>query len=237
MTDQAGDILEYLKALGDPKISEHSQRFFKTGPGEYGEGDVFLGIRVPVIRKAVIRFKDIDTAVVEELLQSELHEVRLFALLARVRLYQRGSEEAREHIYFRYLANAHRVNGWDLVDSSAMHIVGAWLFDREKHALTALAHSPILWERRIGIIATFYDIRHERFEQTLRLSEILVSDEHDLIHKAVGWMLREVGKRDKAAEEGFLRRHYKTMPRTMLRYAIERFPAAERKAYLAGTRW
>ena len=234
---RASDILSYLRELGDPQIAAHSQRFFKTGPGEYGEGDVFLGIRVPVIRKAVAHFKDTDAGVVEQLLHSELHEVRLFALLAWVRLYQRGSEAEREHIYKRYLANTQRVNGWDLVDSSAMHIVGAWLFERDKHPLTVLAHSPILWGRRIGIIATFYDIRQNRFEQTLRIAEILVNDEHDLIHKAVGWMLREVGKRDQAAEEGFLRRHYKTMPRTMLRYAIERFPSAERKAYLAGTRW
>ena len=228
-------IVTRFKALGDEEKARFAAGFFKTGPGEYGEGDVFLGIRVPVLRKLAGEYADITTADTTELLQSRYHETRLLALLIMVRKFERGDAADRKHIYTEYLANTHRVNNWDLVDSSAHHIVGGFLENRSRRPLYRLARSSSLWERRIAMIATYYYIRNRDFDDALAIAEILVADEHDLIHKAVGWMLREVGNRDRAAEEAFLRRHYRDMPRTMLRYAIEKFPERLRKRYLAGT--
>ena len=223
-----------LRKLGDPVIAEHASRFFKTGKGEYGEGDQFLGIRVPVLRKHAKTFRHLSMEKTEQLLQSDFHEERLCALFILVQKYNDGDTSERQQIFELYLRNTRHINGWDLVDASAHKIVGVYLSDRDRGILYQLVHSQSLWERRISIIATFHFIRNNEFEDTLRLSELLLGDEEDLIHKAVGWMLRELGKRDQAAEEIFLIKHYKNMPRTMLRYAIEKFEPERRKAYLQG---
>ena len=228
----ASDIQDRLRGLADSLIAEHSSRFFKAGRGEYGEGDQFLGIRVPLLRAHVKEFQHISLAEIRELLRSCFHEERLFALLLLVRKFEKGSEDERQSIYNFYLDNLGFVNNWDLVDSSASHIVGQWLQDKKKDQLYIFAESGNIWERRIAIISTFYFIRNNSFNDALRISLLLKHDSEDLIHKAVGWMLREVGKRDAAVEKGFLKEHYKDMPRTMLRYAIERFPENERKRYL-----
>ncbi len=210
------------------------QRFFKTGPGQYGEGDRFLGIRVPDLRRLVGEFQSVTVAESLELLRSPLHEERLLALLVMVRLYAKGDRARKKEIFEAYLENTRFINNWDLVDASASQIVGDYLSDRSRKPLYALAGSSDLWERRISIIATFHFIRRGEFDDTLKVAEILLSDREDLIHKAVGWMLREVGKRNLAVEEDFLKRHYAAMPRTMLRYAIEKFPETRRQMYLKG---
>ena len=229
----AKKIERRLKALGTRANAEQAQRFFKTGPGQYGEGDVFLGIRMPVLR--TLAKKLIDTSLDEtvDLLQSPFHEARMLALLIWVVQAKRGDDSLP--LYRAYLANTDRINNWDLVDVTAEHIVGAHLFAENHQPLYKLAKSKSLWERRIAIISTFYFIRRNQFDNTLALAEILLNDKEDLIHKAVGWMLREVGNRDLAVEEAFLLPRYKQMPRTMLRYAIERFPEPLRLAYLKGT--
>ncbi len=198
----------------------------------YGAGDRFLGIRIPPLRALVREYRGVPVDAVAGLLRSEWHEARLFALLLLVDAYRRADAEAREAIYRLYLANTAHINSWDLVDSSAPHIVGAHLEGRDRSVLEELARSEVLWERRIAIIATQHLIRKGDFSTTVRIAEMLVDDRHDLIHKAVGWMLREVGNRDRAAEEAFLIRHQRTMPRTMLRYAIEKFPPELRQRYM-----
>jgi 3-methyladenine DNA glycosylase AlkD len=223
-------ITKQLKALGNKTAAEHAQRFFKTGPGQYGEGDIFLGINVPVLRKLAKEHQHIDLADAVELLQSPLHEIRMLALLVMILQYKRGTDQPA--IYRAYLANTHRINNWDLVDVTAEHIIGAHLFERTRQPLYKLARSKSLWERRIAIIATFYFIRRNQFDDTLAIADLLMNDKEDLMHKAVGWMLREVGKRDLKTEEDFLIPRYNQMPRTMLRYAIERFPETKRRAYL-----
>ncbi|MCC7300445.1 MAG: DNA alkylation repair protein [Verrucomicrobia bacterium] len=227
-------ITKQLKALENKSAAEHAMRFFKTGPGQYGEGDLFLGIKVPVLRKLAKEHRDITLNDAVELLQSPFHEIRLLALLVLVLQYERG--ENKTTIYSAYLANAHRINNWDLVDVTAAQIVGAHLFERNRQPLYKLAKSKSLWERRIAIIATFYFIRRNQFADTLAIADLLLTDKQDLMHKAAGWMLREVGKRDLKVEEDFLLPRYKQMPRTMLRYAIERFPEPTRLAYLNGTK-
>ncbi len=221
--------------LRETASAEHaavSQRFFKTGPGEYGEGDRFLGVRVPQTRKVARRFRSLPQTDVLTLLTSKFHEERLLALLIFVSQFERGASEDQERIYSLYLEHSAYVNNWDLVDTSAPQIVGGYLLERRRECLDALAKSVCLWERRIAIMATFTFIRQEEFEDTLRLSRILLEDSEDLIHKAVGWMLREVGNRNRAVEEAFLRKHGSMMPRTMLRYAIEKFPKELRAHYL-----
>ena len=225
-------IAKQLKALGNKTAAEQAMRFFKTGPGQYGEGDLFLGIRIPVLRQIAKEHSGITLDVAVELLQSPLHEVRMLALLIMVLQYKQGGNETA--IYSAYLANTHRINNWDLVDCSTADIVGAHLFERDRAPLTKLAKSKSLWERRIAIIATFYFIRRKQFDDTLAIADLLLNDQEDLMHKAVGWMLREVGKRDLKVEEDFLIPRYKQMPRTLLRYAIERFPEPRRLAYLHG---
>lgn len=227
-------ILDRLQLLGSPGDAAFLQGYFRTGPGEYGEGDRFLGIRVPVLRKLVREYRGLPLDDAARLLRSPWHEARLFALLLLADAYPRGTAEAREAIYRLYLDSTRYINNWDLVDTSAPHIVGAHLEAGGRGVLDGLARSDSLWERRIAILATQHFIRRGDFGTTLRIAEALVDDGHDLIHKAVGWMLREVGNRDRAAEEGFLRRHHRTMPRTMLRYAIEKFPPALRQSYLRG---
>jgi 3-methyladenine DNA glycosylase AlkD len=210
------------------------QWFFKTGPGEYGEGDVFLGVKVPKIRAVAREFRAAPERVVKALLASRIHEERLLALLILVDQFERGSDADRARIVRLYLASTARINNWDLVDLSAPNIVGAWLLERDRSRLDRLARSRSLWERRIAIVATHAFIRRGQFADTLRVADRLLADGHDLIHKAVGWMLREVGKRDRAALEAFLQPRCRRMPRTMLRYAIERFPEPRRQAYLRG---
>lgn len=227
-------IRKQIRELADPKIAEISQRFFKTGPGEYGEGDRFIGIRVPMLRKLVKAHKNISIETSQKLLTSAVHEERLLALFFLIELYQNGEENTRKRIYRLYLKNMSYINNWDLVDSSAEHIVGDFLFDGSKTVLYKLAKSKDLWERRIAIISTFYFIKRNRYDDTLLISEMLLEDKADLIHKAVGWMLREIGKRNLETEENFLQLHYQKMPRTMLRYAIEKFSTFKRQQYLKG---
>ncbi len=227
-------IIEHLQLLANPEIAAHSKRFFKTGKGEYGEGDVFLGIRVPVIRQAVRQFKLATIEDAELLLDSKYHEVRLFALLLLVAHFQVGEAAQQKKIYQIYLRNTHSINNWDLVDSSAPHIVGGYLNNRDKSVLFKLAKSASLWERRIATLATYFFIKQKRYATSLQVAHVLLHDDQDLIHKAVGWMLREIGKRDLETETQYLKQHYKQMPRTMLRYAIEKFEPALRQQYLHG---
>ncbi len=227
-------IKKRLKQLANRETAEVFQRFFKTGPGEYGEGDVFIGVRVPDLRKLAKEFQDTAFEDVKSLLGSEIHEERLLALLILVRKYLKGNETKKERIYRLYLENTKFINSWDLVDVTAHHIVGDYLMDKNKDPLFRLAKSKDLWERRIAMLSTFHFIKNGRYEETLQIAKILLNDEEDLIHKAVGWMLREVGKRDMNIEEIFLKKHYKKMPRTMLRYAIEKFPEPKRQNYLKG---
>lgn len=228
-------IQQTLRQLGNPAIAGHSQRFFKTGPGEYGEGDQFLGIRIPVLRRLVPLYRQTPLEVVCQVLLSPWHEERLFALLLMVVHFATSDRDGRAAVFASYMDHTAYINNWDLVDCSAPQIVGAFLADRERTLLCDLARSASLWERRIAILATFHFIRHNDFDDCLAVATLLLADRHDLIHKAVGWMLREVGKRDQATAEAFLRRHCPTMPRTMLRYAIERFPKPLRQAYLHNT--
>ena len=231
----AKEIRKTLRDLADSLIAAQVQRFFKTGSGEYGAGDQFLGIRVPVLRKEVRKYLGTGLKEVQKLLSSPFHEERLFALLLLVQKFTRGDSDEKTAIYQLYLNHTQYVNNWDLVDSSAYHIVGAYLMDRDRKILYHLVRSGNLWERRIAIISTFQFIRNHQFDDTLELSKQLINDKEDLIHKAVGWMLREVGKRDITVEKTFLKTYYSRMPRTMLRYAIEKFPERERKQYLEGT--
>ena len=236
MANDVEAIRAQLRALANPVIAAHSSRFFKTGPGEYGEGDRFLGIRVPVLRRVAAERRGAGVATAFALLRSPLHEERLLALLLLVAAYERANQRGRERIYRQYLRAIRRyVNNWDLVDTSAPYIVGQHLETRGRETLYVLARSTSLWERRVGVLANFWFIKQRDFADALAIAELLLDDEHDLIHKAVGWMLREVGNRDAAAAARFLNRHHRHMPRTMLRYAIERLPAANRRAYLEGS--
>ena len=234
MNNQVANIKNEMRKLANKKIAEHSQRFFKTGKGQYGEGDIYLGIRVPVLRKIAKKFRRISLAEVSKLLESKFHEERLLSILMLVNLFKSGDEDDQKLIYELYLDKTKFINNWDIVDISAGNIVGAFLFKKDKAPLYRLVLSENLWERRIAIVATFYFIRNDEFDDTLKIAEILFTDKEDLIHKAVGWMLREVGKRVIEIEEEFLEEHYLKMPRTMLRYAIERFPETRRKMYLKG---
>ena len=228
------EIRRKLRKLGNKQRAKVSQRFFKTAPGEYGEGDVFWGIKVPELRKLAKGYQDITTQEIKQLLMSSIHEERLLALLILVLTYAKGDESAKKRIYELYLENTKFINNWDLVDGSAEYIVGDFLMDKSKKPLYSLAKSSDLWERRIAIMSSFHFIKRHEFSQTLKISRMLLSDEEDLIHKAVGWMLREVGKRHLSTEEKFLKEHYKKMPRAMLRYAIEKFPESRRQRYLKG---
>jgi 3-methyladenine DNA glycosylase AlkD len=209
--------------------------FFKTGPGQYGEGDKFLGVMVPQTRRVVQEFRDAPLAEVVKLLRSPWHEERLCALLLLVDQFERGDDPLRKKIYTLYLKNTRYINNWDLVDLSAPKIVGPYLDGGPRTQLCRFVKSKDIWERRIAVLATSHFIRQGDFTDTLALSELLLDDDHDLMHKAVGWMLREVGKKDVSVLEGFLKKHCRRMPRTALRYAIERFPEAKRKKYLKGT--
>lgn len=241
-----------LKKLANPKQAALLQRFFKTGKGEYGEGDIFLGIKVPEQRKVAKKY-DLSLKEIQELLNSKIHEHRLTSLFILIKKYNKSNENEKKKIFEFYLKNTKNINNWDLIDLSAPKIVGNYLLDKDRSVLYKLAKSKSLWEKRISILATGYFIYNGQFEDTLKIAEILLNDKHDLIHKGVGWMLREVGKRNQAIEEKFLKKrvkipkkkfsacqksrsdfsaHYKTMPRTMLRYAIEKFEENKRRFYM-----
>lgn len=218
----------------NPEKAAFFPRFFKTGKGQYGEGDIFWGITVPNVRSVVKNHeKSISLEDVQSLINDPIHEVRLTAIFILVNKFTKTKDEnVKKEIYEFYLDNTRGVNNWDLVDGSAAQIVGGYLFDKDRSKIYELVKSNSLWEQRIAMIATFYFIRRNQFEDTFQIAEILLHHPHDLIHKAVGWMLREVGNRDLEQLETFLNQHYATMPRTMLRYAIEKFPERVRQAYL-----
>ena len=237
--EQAASLAQVRRELArrsDPKVAATLLRFFKTGPGEYSEHDLFRGIRVPMLRELSRTFRSLSVGDTVKLLQSKWHEDRLLALLLLVRRFRAGDESERAEIYRLYLANTHRINNWDLVDSSAPQIVGAFVRDKSRQPLRQLARSSDLWERRIAILATFDFIRQDDFEETLWIARMLLRDTHDLIHKAVGWMLREVEQRDVATARRFLDDHAARMPRLMLRYAIEKFSEDEPQKYLRRVR-
>lgn len=230
----AEDARTRLKSLASPAAAAAATRFFKTGPGEYGEGDTFIGINVPTLRTISRSFRALPLDEIRSLLNSPVHEERHLALMVLVLQVAKCDEAHRERAFDLYLGNTRFVNNWDLVDCSAPQVIGGYLLNRPKEPLVSLAKSKNLWERRIAIVSTQHFIRHGQFAETLAVSELLLGDREDLIHKATGWTLREVGKKDQAVLEGFLDRHGTVMPRTMLRYAIEKFPPDRRRAYLRG---
>lgn len=221
-----------LRSKRDPEKARLLSRFFKTGPGEYGEGDRFLGIQVPVIRTLIRAHKELSEQDAFQLLTSPWHEERLAASILLVRIATDGSDADRSNIAKRYLASTAWINNWDIIDTSAPQIIGAWLENRPRHILDRLAKNPDLWQRRIAIVSTLWFIRQNDLDDCFRISMILMGDKHDLIHKACGWMLREAGKRDQRRLTAFLHEHKHVMPRTMLRYAIEKYSDAERKCFL-----
>jgi len=227
-------VISHLQKLADPAIASNSAKYFKSQFGEYGFGDFFLGIRVPVLRRCVRQYQDLGLTHIKKLLTSEYHEARLFSLLLMVKQFSKSDEAIKAKIYSLYITHTKYINNWDLVDSSAPYIVGAWLLDKERELLYQFASSPNLWKRRISMLSTANFIKNNQFDDTFNIATLLLNDPHDLIHKAVGWMLREVGNRDREAEEKYLKQNYKAMPRTMLRYAIEKFEPAKRQLYLTG---
>ena len=233
------DVENTLSVLATDDRAEAAAWYFKTGPGEYGEGDQFIGVTVPNQRKVAREFRELDLKEAQKLLDSPIHEHRLTAIFIMYIQYKKAKEEEqREKIYLMYLKNVEKgnVNNWDLVDSSASYIAGDFLLDKPRDILYQLAKDGHLWQQRVAIIATAKFIDNDQFDDTFSIAEILLHHDHDLIQKAVGWMLREVGKRDVVAEQEFLDAHYKDMPRTMLRYAIEKFSKETRQEYLKGTR-
>ena len=236
MNITAKEISKRLRKMGDKEDARFLQGFFKTGPGQYGEGDIFLGIRVPTTRKLAKEYAALPFKGILPLLKSPYHEERLFALIFLVNAFAQGDETIQKKIYDLYLANTRYINNWDLVDLSAPNIIGAYLFTKSRKPLYQLAKSKSLWERRIAVLATFFFIKNNQFDDSLKIAGILLKDKEDLIHKASGWMLREIGKRDIKVEEAFLQKHCRIMPRTMLRYAIERFAPSKRRMYLNDTR-
>lgn len=220
-----------LQQQADPKYQEALQQFFKTAAGDYGAGDIFLGVKVPQLRKIAKKYQLVELKDIEMLLHRPIHEYRFLALLFLIQCYHKTATD-KAILFNFYLNNSRYVNNWDLVDLSAPAIIGHYLLDKPKTILYTLARSPILWERRMAIIATLTFIKNQQLDETLYLAEQLLRDSHPLIHKAVGWMLREVGKQDRALEETFLRSHYRRMPRVMLRYSIEKFDANKKNYYL-----
>lgn len=239
-------LVQAIKRASDKEKAVFLQRYFKTGKGEYGEGDIFLGLTVPAQRQIAKQFVDMPLVELSEVLMSIYHEFRLTALLILTYKFSRlngavssdsaatsnKAEKERERIYKFYLKHKSYINNWDLVDSSARDIVGGFLFDKPRDMLYKLAVSKSLWDRRIAIIATFYFIKRQQFDDTLKIAELLMNDKEDLIHKAVGWMLREVGNEDEETLKKFLNIYAPKMPRTMLRYAIERLSIADRAQYM-----
>ena len=226
-------LLKEITARADDSQVPGLSRFFKTGPGQYGEGDQFLGIKVPVTREVVKAcWRETTLQDLEECIASEYHEIRLAALLALVELFRHNKSQQQAYIDF-YLAHTDRINNWDLVDLSCYPLLGVWLLDKDRQLLYDLARNgKTIWEQRIGIVSTMTFIRDGQLQDTFSIADILLHHPHDLIHKAVGWLLREAGKRDQDALVEYLKPRYREMPRTMLRYAIEKFPEAERTVYL-----
>lgn len=230
------NLIKDLNKARDKKKVKVYQWFFKTGPGEYGEGDIFIGITTPKMKAIVKRYSHLELKDIEKLLSNKIHEYRSCALAILVHKFKKANSKERKEIFDLYLKNAklNKINNWDLVDCSADKIIGEHLLDKDINILRKLAKSDNLWEKRIAIISTFQFIKNGRHKETIEIAGILVNDKHDLIHKAVGWMLREVGKRvSQEFEEEFLEKHHKTMPRTMLRYSIERFDDKKKKYYMA----
>jgi len=227
-------LVKELKKLANPTQAKILQGFFKTGPGEYGVGDIFWGVTVPQLRGLTLAYEPVLTqSDIKKLLTSPVHEQRLLALLVLVKKFSNGSAEEQRIVFNFYLSNSRYINNWDLVDLSADKILGAYLWDKPKDILFRLAVSKNVWQRRLAILATFYFIKQGQSRETLRLSRLLLKDKHDLIHKSVGWMLREVGKRCSTKDlESFLNKYAPVMPRTMLRYALEKLPTRKRKKYL-----
>lgn len=223
-----------VQALANPKKAKLVQGYFKTGPGQYGEGDIFLGLTVPQSRSIAVKYKDLAYLEISALLKSKNHEERFIALVILINNYKYGNEKDRKKNYNFYLKHLRYINNWDLVDLSAHSILGAWLMDKDRKMLLKLATSQNLWSRRIAVVATYHFIKYQKSSAwTFKIAEMLLNDKHDLIHKAIGWMLREIGKNiSREEEEIFLKKHYKNMPRTMLRYAIEHFDPALRQAYM-----
>ncbi len=233
MTKLTEDLMNSLRQRIQPEKKDGYQRFFKTGPGQYGEGDVFWGITVPHQREVVKAYaSQVGLTEIHELLSSEVHECRLTALLIMVAQFTKGSPRERQSLIEVYLERVDRINNWDLVDASAPGLLGVWLLDKDTSLLLQWAQSGHLWKQRIAMIATWTFIRKERWSEPLQVAQLLVHHPHDLIHKAVGWMLRELGKRNLQAERQFLEQYAPTMPRTMLRYALEKWPADERSLFM-----
>ena len=227
---------EEIRALANKEIAQHSLKFFKTDKGEYGHGDLFLGVRAPKIRLIAKKHIDISITDMKTLIQSKYHEERFLGLIILVNKYAKTKDKKnRNQLYKIYVSSFKYINNWNLVDVTCPHVTGKHLIDKDRTILYKWAKSEDLWTKRIAMISTFSFIRKNDLEDTFKIAEILLHDEHDLIHKAVGWMLREAGKRDLKREETFLKKYYKTMPRTMLRYAIEKFPETKRQKYLKGT--
>ena len=237
MNDRPADasaLMAELHEMADPDTAVGLQRFFKTGKGDYGEEDRFLGIRMPALRKMARKHRRVHIHDAGRLLRTPYHEARMLALLILIEQFSRGADEEQTAVYNLYMAHTEHVNSWDLVDASAEAIPGLYLKDRSRAPLYELARSKRLWDRRIAMVATWPYIREDDFTDALAIVEMLLDDDQDLIHKAAGWMLREIGKRDMAAEEQFLKAFYPKIPRTMLRYAIEKFPEEKRRKYLRG---
>ena len=227
---------EEIRALANKEIAQHSLRFFKTDKGEYGHGDLFLGVRAPKIRLIAKKHIDISITDMKTLIRSKYHEERFLGLIILVNKYAKTKDKKnRNQLYKIYVYSFKYINNWNLVDVTCPHVTGKHLIDKDRTILYKWAKSEDLWTKRIAMVSTFSFIRKNDLEDTFKIAEILLHDEHDLIHKAVGWMLREAGKRDLKREETFLKKYYKTMPRTMLRYAIEKFPETKRQKYLKGT--
>ena len=227
---------EEIRELADEEIAKHSLRFFKTDKGEYGYGDIFLGVRAPKIRLIAKKHIDISISDMKNLIKSKYHEERFLGLIILVNKYSKTKDnKIRNQLYKIYISSFKYINNWDLVDVTCPHVVGKHLLDKDRSILYKWAKSKDLWTKRIAIVSTHFFIRKNDLQDTFKIADILLNDNHDLIHKAVGWMLREAGKRDIKKEEGFLKKHYKTMPRTMLRYSIEKFPEDKRQKYLKGT--
>jgi len=230
----AKELIECFELLADPEQAIFLQRFFKTGKGQYGEGDVFYGIKVPQTRQIAKEFKQISFAELKEVLKHPVHEIRLCGLLILVEQFKKAKEEDRKKIIDFYLSSTQYINNWDLVDLSCYHILGTYLLDKPRDIMYSLAKSSNMWEQRIAIVGTWAFIRKQEYQDTLDIAVMLLDHPHDLIHKAIGWMLREISKRDENVMLDFIKIHYEKMPRTALRYAIERLPEVERKNILQG---
>lgn len=230
----AADLRAELASIAKPEDALILARFFKTGKGEYGYGDVFIGVKVPPLHKIARRERGLALGETQKLLRSKIHEERLLALFILVEKFPREDEAGQKKIFDLYIKNRKHINNWDLIDLSAETIIGEYLMNRDRKLLYALGRSKSLWDRRIAMLSCFAFIRANDFKTAFEIADILMPGTEDLIHKAVGWMIREIGNRDLKAEEKFLKTRYKKMPRTMLRYAIEKFPEKKRQAYLKG---